>query len=273
MDGYVDQRDLELLEGDKYTFAVLSRILKGTCRLILTDHKRLIICHSADPYPVWIWTPDDISAEEKKRAWQAVTRSCPLTEGYRINLKYELAEFFLARSKKQGVDAAITVNMFAYDCPVPVMPEHKADGHIYLCTREDLEEAADTVRLFQEEVGMDQCDKEGYLNKARALIENRRLFFWKDDGGRTVARCHYLPDGDLASVCGVYTFPAYRRKHYAQNLVYQVTKIVEGTGAMPMLYTDADYAASNACYEKIGYVMKGRLCTVGAENRNSGNKP
>lgn len=40
MDRYADQRDLELLEGDKCTFAVLSRILKGTCRLILTqDHQ------------------------------------------------------------------------------------------------------------------------------------------------------------------------------------------------------------------------------------------
>ena len=25
---------------------------------------------------------------------------------------------------------------------------------------------------------------------------------------------------------------------------------------------DADYAASNACYEKIGYVLRGSLCTV-----------
>ena len=29
-----------------------------------------------------------------------------------------------------------------------------------------------------------------------------------------------------------------------------------------MLYTDAGYAASNACYERIGYVLRGRLCTV-----------
>jgi predicted GNAT family acetyltransferase len=29
-----------------------------------------------------------------------------------------------------------------------------------------------------------------------------------------------------------------------------------------MLYTDADYKASNACYEKIGYELKGKLCTI-----------
>ena len=30
-----------------------------------------------------------------------------------------------------------------------------------------------------------------------------------------------------------------------------------------MLYTDADYKASNACYEKIGFILRGKLCTIG----------
>lgn len=265
MDRYADQRDLELLEGDKCTFAVLSRILKGTCRLILTDHRRLLICHSSEPYPVWIWTPDDISAEEKERAWREVTAACPMADGYRYNLKYELAEFFLSRAREQGENAVIATNMFAYDCPAPVMPKHMAEGRMHLCTQEDLEEAADVLRLFQEEVGIDRRDMNEYRNMVRAYIEGGRFFFWKDDSGRTVASCHYTPDGEVASVCGVYTFPPHRRRHYAENLVYQVTKVVEATGAMPMLYTDADYAASNACYEKIGYVLKGRLCTIAVE--------
>lgn len=266
MDQYADQRDLELLESDKCTFAVLGRILKGTCRLILTDHRRLLICHSDEFHPVWIWTPDDSSAEEKERAWREVTAVCPMAQGYRYNLKYELAEYFLSRAGEQGENAVITMNLFAYDCPAPVMPKHMAEGRLHLCTLEDLEEAADVTRLFQDEVGIDQSNMEVYWNKARERIEGRRLFFWKDDRGRTVASCYYVPDGEVASISGVYTFPAHRRKHYAESLVYQVTKIVEGTGAMPMLYTNADYAASNACYEKIGYVLRGRLCTIAEEN-------
>lgn len=43
----------------------------------------------------------------------------------------------------------------------------------------------------------------------------------------------------------------------------QVSKMAKDAGYMPMLYTDADYAASNACYEKIGYVLRGKLCTIG----------
>ena len=61
----------------------------------------------------------------------------------------------------------------------------------------------------------------------------------------------------------MYTHEEYRRRHYAENLVYQVSQMAKDAGYMPMLYTDADYAASNACYEKIGYVLRGKLCTIG----------
>ena len=61
----------------------------------------------------------------------------------------------------------------------------------------------------------------------------------------------------------VYTREEYRRRHYAENLVYAVTKTAKDAGYTPTLYTDADYAASNACYKKIGYKLKGTLRTVG----------
>ena len=67
----------------------------------------------------------------------------------------------------------------------------------------------------------------------------------------------------MASINLVFTRPEFRRRHYAENLVYQVTMKVKEAGYIPMLYTDADYVASNACYEKIGYVLRGKLCTIG----------
>ena len=67
----------------------------------------------------------------------------------------------------------------------------------------------------------------------------------------------------MASINLVYTLPKERRKHYAENLVYQVTKLAVNEGLSPMLYTDADYPASNECYKKIGYVLRGSLCTIG----------
>ena len=91
------------------------------------------------------------------------------------------------------------------------------------------------------------------------------MYFWVDEEGRKVASCQYAPTGNMASLNLVYTRKEYRRKHYAEHLVYQVTKIAQTSGYIPMLYTNADYVASNACYEKIGYVMRGKLCTLGTE--------
>ena len=88
------------------------------------------------------------------------------------------------------------------------------------------------------------------------------LYFWKDGKGQNVASCNFAPNGSLAAIQLVFTRPECRRKHYAENLVYRVTEIAMAAGYTPMLYTDADYIASNACYEKIGYVLQGKLCTL-----------
>ena len=68
MDNFVDERDYKLLENDKYTFSILGGKMGGACELLLTDHEKLIICFSSDPYPVWIWTPDGATEEEKEKA-------------------------------------------------------------------------------------------------------------------------------------------------------------------------------------------------------------
>ena len=92
MDHFVDERDLQLLQNDRYTFYVLSRVLGGPCAVIRTDHESLILCHTEHPYPVWLWTPDGLTEAEKERAWQLAQETCPMAEGYRYNLKYALAE-------------------------------------------------------------------------------------------------------------------------------------------------------------------------------------
>ena len=87
-------------------------------------------------------------------------------------------------------------------------------------------------------------------------------YFWKDEQGNNVASCKFASTEGMASINLVFTRFEYRRKHYAENLVYQVTMLAKEAGYVPMLYTDADYVASNACYEKIGYVLRGKLCTI-----------
>ncbi|MCH5266203.1 MAG: GNAT family N-acetyltransferase [Lachnospiraceae bacterium] len=263
MDNFADERDFKILEEDKHTFFVLRRIIAGECKLLLTDHERLIICHTNNPFPVWIWTPDDVLKEEKERAYALVKENGLLTEGHTFNMKYNLADYFIVRASEDAKTLSLSTNMFAYDCPNPIEPDTRADGELHRCVAEDIDEVVEFMDLFHKETGIDQESLEAYRHKGEGAIRYGSLFLWENAEGRNVSSCNFRPNGDMASVGLVYTRKEYRRKHYAENLVYQVTKIAKDAGFVPMLYTDADYVASNACYEKIGYILRGKLCTLG----------
>ena len=263
MDNNIDKRDEKLLEKDKYTFFVLKRIMTGDCSLLLSNHESLIICFSGEPYPVWIWTIDNASVDVMEKAYKLAKENSFLGGNYTINMKYEVADYFIKRSANDGINISIKLNMFAYDCINPIKPESKADGKIYKCQESDIEELVEFLDLFHKEIGIDQKDREGYLIDAREYIKSGNMYLWKNEQGESVASCTFAESGDMASINLVYTKDEFRRNHYAENLVYQVTMEACEAGFVPMLYTNADYVASNACYEKIGYVLRGKLCTVG----------
>ncbi len=264
MDSFVDERDRRLLDNDKYTFFVLGRIMGEKCRFLLTDHERMIICHSGNPYPVWIWTPDDATEKEMDTIYRIINEEFSPGKGFTFNLKYDLAEYLISKAKKDGTDLVIRMNMYAYDCPEPIKPDSAVDGKIHECTMDDIDEILELYYLMTHETGIDKQSGEDYRDKAEYSIKNKQLFLWEDSAGRHVASCTYRPNGKLASLGLVYTRKEYRRKHYAENLVYLVSQKALAEGYMPMLYTNADYVASNACYEKIGYKLRGKLCTISA---------
>lgn len=264
MDSQVNEKDFALLARDPYTFFVLDRILRENCALVRTDHETLIFCQSEPRYPIWIWTPDGCPEEVKERAWALAETRRPLGDGYRYNMKYDLAGYFMEKGRKSGQSIGYFMQLYAYDCPAPLEPEKAVEGKIHCCAPGDIEEIAGLMARFQEDIGEEPQPLERRLEKARFHADTHSFFFWKDGAGKTVACCSYRVNQGRASLGCVYTKPEERRKHYAQRLVYEVTKRVKDMGFTPMLYTDANYIASNACYESIGYTLKGKLCTVAA---------
>ncbi len=252
----------DLLKKDEYCFFVLSRILQGECRLTITDNERIIICHSCDPFPVWVWMPDDATREEMETCYQTLKNCFGLDGSYRFNLKYELAKFIIDRASLDGYSLNISMNILAYNCPSPVMPKRVVEGACRPATFEDVELAAEYMDKFHKDVGADQTNMDMYRDKARAMIAEQRLFFRCNGSGDKVAMASYNISGDKGSIGSVYTRPDKRRQGYAANLVYAVSLMLHKQGIMPTLYTDADYVASNACYEGIGFVKQGSLCTI-----------
>lgn len=272
IDNFADERDFKLLEQDRFTFFVLKRVLDLPCELILTDHKKLIICLSSNPFPVWIWTADDATPAEMEKAYGLMKEKGYLDGNHTFNMKYQLAKYFMKKtaeesSAPQGLaKLSIKKNMFAYDNPKPLLPASSTsiDGKLWQCQAADLEELFEMTCDFHKETNVPMSDKDEARAKIEQGIKDSLYYFWQNSEGKNAGCCIYRPNGGLASLGLVYTRPEYRRHHYAENLVYEVTKIAQDKGYLPMLYTDADYAASNACYEKIGYILRGKLCTIGA---------
>ncbi len=255
-------QDFALLRVDRVSFSVLDSILRGPCAILWSDHRRLILCHSTQPYPVWIWTADGLTAAEKERAWRLAEEAVPLSGGYRLMMKYDLADYFTEAAQTAGLNAGISKELLSYDCPAPIQPTHRAEGGLQPCEPGDLTEAAALLTRFYAEVGEHPLPEQTVLEKTAQKIADGALFFWKDPAGRTTACCGWRHNEGLAPITDVYTLTEFRRRHYAQNLVYELTKRAGEAGFLPVLYTNANYPASNACYQKIGYRLRGRLCTV-----------
>ena len=155
MDNFVTETDLNLLQNDKYTFFVLGRILHGNCNFVASNHKTFIICHSCAPFPLWIWTPDNVSQQEMETVYQILLENNFLTSEYTFNLKYDLATFLISRASKDNKTLLLKKNMFAYDCPSPIEPvaEQKADGTFSKATIADLDDFIGLKKTASSNVG------------------------------------------------------------------------------------------------------------------------
>lgn len=267
MDNYFDEKDYTLLDRDIVTFQVLQRIMAVKCKLKLTDHKSFILRYSTPPFPVWIWTDDDIDEDTKEQIWNEMKQYDLVNTDIRFNVKYEFAEYLSSKLKEENLVLKIITNMLAYECKKPIEPHVVAEGNVYKCSSHDLDEYTQIKKAFHEATKIDQKDDEGYQKDAESELKSIPVFFWKNSEGETVAACNVRIEGEMASIGQVYTPPEHRRKHYAENIVYYATKESLDKGYIPTLYTNADYAASNKCYQKIGYETRGSLCMIGFEKK------
>ena len=127
---------------------------------------------------------------------------------------------------------------------------------------EDLDVAAAFVLAMHRDTREGDQTPEGCRAIAQQRIEQTRLFLWKDESGTPCAMCGVRPDGKRTGLALVYTPPEKRRQGYAASLVHDVTQAILAQHRLPVIYTDADYPPSNACYAQIGYMRCGSLETV-----------
>lgn len=254
----------ELIRGE-VRFSVLYDILGGDCNDIFTDGKEIIICYSEAPYPIWIWCNNAMSIENLKAIGECIKENFPISE-YNIILDGEVISE-LANIDSYFADYKVNTEILAYRLDEMCDIVRNADGQVEPADTRDIETLA---QMWQEAA----FEMEGYdfpievcRDDVRYMIEDERLYVWRNGEGELAAMANKGCIGEFGKVAAVYTVPKHRRLGYAINLVGELTRMIMREGLVPALYTDGGYSASNECYKKIGYKQVGRLLMVNKKKK------
>lgn len=254
--------NLEILETDLINFSVLHSILQNTCTDIFTDHQNVIICYSYPPYPIWVWIKN-INIQKN-------------IQEIAICLKKHFKEnkFILTKDlykKLQNIDDYFNnfvteTTLISYKLDKINIIDKKCEGKARLAQINDLDYLTILYHDMQFEtlgfnLSLDICKQ-----KVESLINQKSLYIWVNDNMEIVSLTSKNNFNIYSKISSVYTLPKYRRQGYAINLVYYVCKNIIKDGLTPILYTDADYEASNICYQKIGFKKIDMLLTLKKNN-------
>lgn len=251
----------EILKGEEITYAVLIMIMNNKSRKVFTDNERIIICHSWEGMPVWAWTAADATEEELKRVAECLNAEFSLDEGYTYDISYELLDK-LKEIDDNFVNTEIEVNMLSYCCDKVNDIDNVCDGWARLADEKDMDELCKLISDFEYEAAGERPDEEHCRQRINDMVNAKTLYVWENADGEIVSTTNIRIGNGIDTLAVVYTKPEARRKGYCINLVHTVTKMILDKGRLPILYTNADYEASNECYKKVGYREVGSLCAV-----------
>ncbi len=253
----------QLIKADSLPYAMLNVVLSGKIKKIVTDKKRFIIAHTADIFPTWIWMPDDYTEDEFEKVFSLIKREFTPVNNYRFNTKTEIAHKLVEKFKTDmKLDYKITVNIVSYECRNPLAPCKEVEGSLRQLCMEDFELAKKLIHEASTAIGDRQISEDELPVLAKERLERGVLFVWEDLDKNVVSFCDKNPGDRYVKISQVYTPEKYRGNSYAARLIYELCDECVKNGEVPMLYADADYESSNRCYQKIGFVNKGRIATI-----------
>ncbi len=244
---------------EEIAYSVLARILRAPCRDIYTDDADTVVCLSTLPFPVWVLSRTD-DPQRLDEIAKLLHARFPLEEGYRYVIDEALLQKLAAHDA--SLEGAHKRGMLSYRLDALADATHLCDGFARLAQMDELEAHALRWQDSSYEMERVRLPIERCRESVREKIEQGQLLLWVSDEGKTVAQAAWREQAPYGCVSGVYTLPEYRRRGYAMNAVHAVTRRILEAGFTPILYTDETYAASNACYVKLGYRRVARLCSV-----------
>lgn len=252
--------DTEEFQKDKYKFDLIFRMLEGERPVFISDEDSYIIGRGTLGYPTWIWTKDGISRDKVYIIEKLLDRYLTDDDKDKFTCKKELYDYFL----EDGLDILNKEDYFEMGtlCCHEVKKPRDTDGRMDKVKRYELrvisqywyDSCMETQNIDFEAITMGQA-----IDEAVKLVDSENFYVWRNKAGKIVCMVNYDVVGKQAKINHVYTPPEERRRGYAENLVYEVTKKILEDGLVPLLYTDYNYVASNKTYKNVGYVDTGVL--------------
>ena len=251
----------QLLTGnDAVNYSVLKAIVCGTCSDIFTDEESIILCYSTAPYPVWVWVKE-LTEDAIQAVAACLKEHFPLEDGFSFIADRPLLDALKAQDT-YFENTAITLRLCSHKLESLTEPVRTPNGCADLARPEETELlAAMYLDMEREAEGM-ELPWEMCVEKMQGYIELGHLFVWRTEEGEITALASQDDCAPYSKISTVYTPPQHRRKGYAEAVVRHVCGAIMADGLTPILYTDGDYEASNACYRKIGFRQLAELCTV-----------
>lgn len=253
--------DLAKIIDNRIDFSVLHRILQYNCADIFTNGKSLIICYSTAPYPIWVWCRDAENTEDMESLAECLKEHFPLEDGYNVIMSHAVLKR-LGDMDSYFEDVSLKMELFSYRLKKINDINYPVDGFAKLATADEMDEIAILFKDMHYEMEGLTFTIEECRERVNDRISKSELYTWKNKDGKTVALTAKRIADEYGTVNAVYTLPEERRKGYAINLVHKVSQDIIAEGAIPILYTDGGYAASNECYKKIGFERVGSICNI-----------
>lgn len=130
------------------------------------------------------------------------------------------------------------------------------EQHARFATTIDIARLEEYQQLYNVERSVD--DK---ANWDELITQKKIIVYEFDDQIISVVRLG-IGTNQLVSIGGTYTFPAYRRQGFAENLLKYAVNYIVAMGRKAHLIVDSDNEAAIQLYQRIGFERVGTDCVV-----------
>lgn len=249
---------------DLAAFNLLDKIIESPVYL-KSNGKTFVIGQNNIHYPVWVWTSNTISADEKKQLVNFFYKEFHTTkELLKFCAKPEIAELIKSTFVQNGFEEISTMDLQSFE-NLNITPAKNQTVKIEQPTKNDLQEIAFCTQQFIKDCFNDETTIESVIPRAEKALGNP-LFFVIKDNESVVAMAQGTRESKThIAINEVYTKKEYREKGLASRIVEHISRVIQDKGKIPLLYTDTKNPASNKAYKNVGFEERGRIVEYGVK--------